>query len=202
MAAWVVLGMGRDMWFRIGGASGFPRGLRKLTPSYWGMFWAHLGFAACIIGVVATSQYSIEHDLKMSPGETETLAGYEFRFVEVAPVRGPNFVADEARFEVYRDGRKIADLAPQKRRYLAGGSIMTEAAIDPGLFRDLYVAMGEPIGEQGAWAIRLHYKPMVRWMWLGAIFMGLGGFITVMDKRYRSQRSRAARPADGVQYAG
>ena len=166
------------------------------------MFWAHLGFAACIVGVVATSQYSIEHDLKMSPGEAETLAGYEFRFIEVAPVRGPNFVADEARFEVYRDGKKIAYLAPQKRRYLAGGSIMTEAAIDPSLFRDLYAAMGEPIGDQGAWAIRLHYKPMVRWMWLGAIFMGLGGFITAMDKRYRSQRSRAARPAEGVQYAG
>ena len=79
---------------------------------------------------------------------------------------------------------------------------MTEAAIDPGLFRDLYVAMGEPIGEQGAWAIRLHYKPMVRWMWLGAIFMGLGGFVTVMDKRYRSQTSKSAAAANGAQYAG
>jgi cytochrome c-type biogenesis protein CcmF len=119
------------------------------------------------------------------------LAGYEFRFVEIAAVRGPNFVADEARFEVTRDGELVASLAPQKRRYLASGSVMTEAAIDAGLFRDLYVAMGEPIGSDGAWAMRLHYKPMVRWMWLGAIMMGLGGFTTALDKRYRRQRSAA-----------
>ena len=141
---------------------------------------------------MATSQYNIEHDLKMSPGDTETLAGYEFHFVELVPVRGPNFLADEARVEVYRNGEFVARLAPQKRRYMATGQVMTEAAIDPGLFRDLYVAMGEPIGEDGAWAIRLHYKPMVRWMWLGAILMGLGGFTTVFDKRYRRLRSPAA----------
>jgi cytochrome c-type biogenesis protein CcmF len=198
LAGWVVFGMAKDFWFRIGGKAG---GLRRLTPSYWGMVLAHMGFAACVVGVVATSQYSIEHDLKMAPGETETLAGYEFRFVEVAAVRGPNFVADEARFEVFEDGKKIAALAPQKRRYLASGSMMTEAAIDPGLFRDLYIAMGEPIGEQGAWAIRLHYKPMVRWMWLGAILMGFGGFTTACDKRYRRHRSGAPAKAAGVQYA-
>ena len=178
------------------------RGLRRLAPSYWGMVLAHLGFAMCVIGVVATSQYSIERDLKMQPGDIETLSGYEFHFLEVAPVRGPNYVADEARFKVTRDGRPVANLAPQKRRYLAGGSIMTEAAIDPGLFRDLYVAMGEPIGDQGAWAIRLHYKPMVRWMWLGAIFMGLGGFATALDKRYRRQRRAATAVAQGAQHAG
>ncbi|KAA1188153.1 heme lyase CcmF/NrfE family subunit [Pseudohalioglobus sediminis] len=201
LAAWLVFGLLRDIWFRIGGISGFPRKLGRLTPSYWGMVMAHLGFAACIIGVVATSQYSIEHDLKMSPGDTDTVAGYEFRFLEVAQVRGPNFVADESRFEVTRDGEVVANLAPQKRRYLAGGSVMTEAAIDAGLFRDLFVAMGEPIGEEGAWAIRLHYKPMVRWMWLGAIFMAVGGLTTALDKRYRRQRSRAATAAREVQYA-
>jgi cytochrome c-type biogenesis protein CcmF len=89
---------------------------------------------------------------------------------------------------VTREVEEIARLAPQKRRYLAQGSIMTEAAIDAGLFRDLYVAMGEPVGESGAWAIRLHYKPMVRWMWLGAIFMAIGGCATAVDKRYRRQR--------------
>ena len=195
LAAWLLLGLLRDLWYRVRGAAGPWRGLRRLTPSYWGMQLAHLGFAACVVGVVATSQYSIEHDLKMSPGDTETLAGYAFRFVELAPVRGPNFTADEARFEVTRKGRAVAELAPQKRRYLATGSVMTEAAIDAGLFRDLYVAMGEPIGEGGAWAMRLHYKPMVRWMWLGAIFMGLGGLVTALDRRYRRQRARAAAPA-------
>ena len=139
-----------------------------------------------------TSQHAIEHDLKMQPGDTRTLAGYEFRFRELAAVRGPNFVADEARFDVHRDGELVAQLAPQKRRYLASGQVMTEAAIDPGLFRDLYVAMGEPIGDSGAWAIRLHYKPLVRWMWLGAIMMAVGAFSAALDKRYRRQRQGAA----------
>ncbi len=195
LAAWLVLGLLRDLWYRVRGATAIGRGLRRLTPSYWGMFSAHLGFAACVIGIVATSQYSIEHDLKMSPGDSEELAGYEFQFTELATVRGPNFVADEARFRVVRDGVEVATLAPQKRRYLASGQVMTEAAIDPGLFRDLYVAMGEPVGEAGAWAIRLHYKPMVRWMWLGAILMAVGGFTTVTDRRYRRLRRVATVPA-------
>jgi len=145
LSAWLVLGLLKDLWYRVRSAATLTGGLRRVTPSYWGMFMAHLGFAACVTGIVATSQYNIEHDLKMSPGESEVLAGYEFRFIELAPVRGPNFVADEARFEVLRDGQLVARLAPQKRRYLATGSVMTEAAIDAGLFRDLYVAMGEPM---------------------------------------------------------
>ena len=155
------------------------------------MVIAHVGFAATIIGVVLTSQYTIEHDLKMSPGESDTLAGYEFRFIDVGAMQGPNFMADEARFVVYRDGREVVRLAPQKRRYLASGSVMTEASIDAGVFRDLFVAMGEPVGVDGAWAIRLHYKPFVRWMWAGALLMALGGFMTVADKRYRRQRTVA-----------
>ena len=139
--------------------------------------------------IVATSQYSVEHDLKMNPGDTRELAGFEFQFVEVAQVSGPNFMADEARFEVTRDGVFVASMAPQKRRYLATGSVMTEAAIDAGLFRDLYVAMGEPVGSGGAWAMRLHYKPLVRWMWLGAILMAVGAFTAALDKRYRRQRA-------------
>ena len=186
LAAWLVLGLAQDCWRRMGGRA---RGLSRLTSSYLGMVIAHLGFAICVVGVVATSQYSQEHDLKMSPGDSRTLADYEFRFVEVAPVRGPNFVADEARFEVYREGLLVARLNPQKRRYMASGQVMTEAAIDAGLMWDLYVAMGEPVGEAGAWAMRLHYKPLVRWMWLGAIFMAVGAITAALDKRYRRQRN-------------
>ncbi len=193
LSAWLVLGLLRDLWYRVRGASSLATGLRRITPSYWGMFVAHLGFAACITGVVATSQFSVEHDLKMAPGDVDSIAGYQFRFVELVSVRGPNFVADEARIEVSRDGRLVANLAPQKRRYLASGQVMTEADIDPGLMRDIYVAMGEPVGDDGAWAVRLHYKPMVRWMWLGAILMALGAFTTVLDKRYR--RLRVPAPA-------
>ena len=198
-AGWLLAGLLRDMVNRARNSGSLWRGLRRLTPSYWGMFLAHVGFAMAVVGVVATSHYSIERDLKMQPGQVETLTRYQFTFNEVVPVRGPNFVADEARFIVTRDGVPVAELAPQKRRYLASGQIMTEAAIDAGLWRDLFVAMGEPVGEGGAWAIRLHYKPMVRWMWLGGIFMGFGGFITVVDRRYRRQRAEStARAAGGL----
>lgn len=195
LAAWLVLGLLRDLWYRIRSANSIARGIRRIQASYWGMQVAHLGFAACIIGVVVVSQFTLEHDLKMAPGDSHEVAGYEFQFIEVAKVNGPNFVADEARFKVFSNGKFIADLAPQKRRYLASGQVMTEADIDAGLSRDLYVAMGEPIGEQGAWAMRLHYKPMVRWMWLGAILMGLGGFATVLDRRYRSHRVAVREPS-------
>jgi cytochrome c-type biogenesis protein CcmF len=198
LAAWLVAGLLRDLWHRLRNASGLVSGLRRIPASYWGMQLGHLGFAACIVGIVVVSQFAAEHDLKMAPGDSHTVAGYEFRFLEVAPVQGPNYQADEARLEVFVDGERIAYLAPQKRRYLASGQVMTEAAIDPGLMRDLYVAMGEPIGEAGAWAMRLHYKPMVRWMWLGAIFMGLGGVITVLDRRYRATRRVAASVPEGV----
>ncbi|MCR9104075.1 MAG: heme lyase CcmF/NrfE family subunit [Gammaproteobacteria bacterium] len=188
LAAWLLFGLLQDIWLRMRTAKTAWAGLRRLTPSYWGMVLAHLGFAACIVGVVATSQYAIEHDLKMQPGDSRELAGYEFRFMSVAQVPGPNYVADEARFEVWRNGELLTRLAPQKRRYLASGQVMTEAAIDAGVFRDLFVAMGEPVGVEGAWAIRLHYKPMIRWMWFGAIMMAAGGFATVLDRRYRRQR--------------
>ncbi|NQX90475.1 MAG: heme lyase NrfEFG subunit NrfE, partial [Halioglobus sp.] len=108
---------------------------------------------------------------------------------------GPNYVADEARIVVTGDNDFSVELTPQKRRYLASGQVMTEAAIDAGIFRDLFVAMGESVGTEGDWAVRLHYKPLVRWMWFGAILMAVGAFTAVMDKRYRRQRLPATRGA-------
>jgi cytochrome c-type biogenesis protein CcmF len=193
LALWIVLGMLRDLANRVRNAASFGRGIARLTPSYWGMLLAHTGFAMAVVGVVVTTQYTIERDLKMSPGDTEALAGYEFKLLSVSSARGPNYIADEARVEVTLDSKLVALLAPQKRRYLATGSVMTEAAIDAGFTRDLFVAMGEPVGDSGAWAIRLHYKPFIRWIWLGAIFMGFGGLATVVDKRYRSRRTATER---------
>ncbi len=189
LAGWLIAGLFADFRERKARSGSLLRALARQTPSYWGMVLAHTGFAAVIIGTVATSQYSIERDLRMAPGESETLAGYQFHFDETLRLRGPNYLADAARFSVTRGEQEVATMLAEKRRYLATGSVMTEAAIDAGLFRDLYVAMGEPVGNDGAWAIRLHYKPMVRWMWLGALLMGSGGLLTIFDRRYRRQRS-------------
>ena len=200
LAAWLVLSLLRDLRAQLRNASSLASGLRRITPSYWGMQLAHMGFAAAVIGVVLTSQYAIERDIKMSPGDSYEIAGYHFDFVEIARVQGPNYIADEARVVVAREpgGTPIARLNAQKRRYLASGQVMTEASIDAGLWRDLFVAMGEPL-EEGAWAIRLHYKPFVRWMWGGSVLMALGGFITLADRRYRSRRVRStAAASEGV----
>lgn len=191
LATWLLLCMLRDLLYRIKNAVNPVAGLRRLSPSYYGMQLAHLGFAAAGLGVVLTSQYAIERDVKMSPGDRYEIAGYHFAFSELARVEGPNFIADEARFIVSEsaDGHPIARLNAQKRRYLASGQTMTEAAIDAGVWRDLFIAMGEPL-DDGAWAIRLHYKPFVRWIWGGAIAMALGGLLTLADRRYRTARSR------------
>ena len=187
LAGWVVAGLVTDFRERARSSRSLAQAFRRQPASYWGMVLAHTGFAAVVIGTVATTQYSIERDLRMAPGDSETLAGYTFEFRETRRLQGPNYLSEAASFAVLRDGRPVADLLAEKRRYLASGSVMTEAAIDAGLFRDLYVAMGEPVGDEGAWAIRLHYKPMVRWMWLGALAMGLGGLTTVLDRRYRRE---------------
>jgi cytochrome c-type biogenesis protein CcmF len=189
LAAWVIVGMLRDVFLRVRNANSPASGLRRLTPSYCGMVLAHLGFVISAMGVILTSQYAVEQDLKMSPGQSQENAGYSFVFDELAVVRGPNFMAEEGRFSVYLNDELVAKLAPQKRRYLASGQSMTEAAIDAGFWRDIFIAMGEPIGDD-AWSIRLHYKPFVRWIWFGAILMGAGGLLTVSDRRYRRVKDR------------
>jgi cytochrome c-type biogenesis protein CcmF len=189
LGGWLVLAMLRDLARRVRNAANLVAGLRRLPASYYGMQFAHLGFAISALGVVLTSQYAVERDIRMAPGDSYEIAGYEFDFNSVEPVQGPNFVADGANFTVSRGGRPVAVLQPQKRRYLASGQVMTEAAIDAGVFRDIFIAMGEPLGE-GAWAIRLHYKPFVRWIWAGAIGMAIGAFLTLADRRYRRIRRR------------
>jgi cytochrome c-type biogenesis protein CcmF len=197
LAGWVALGVVKDLWRRI--ATGVDGGLtwRRLTPSFLGMALAHLGFASVVLGAVVVSQENEERDLRMAVGDVETLGAYRFELMSLGQQAGPNYLADQAVFEVRRDQELIAVLVPEKRRYFASGQIMTEAAIDARLWRDLYIALGEPIGEQ-AWAVRLQYKPMVRWLWLGALMIGLGALVTAFDRRYRSQRSNVTAAQSGV----
>ena len=133
----------------------------------------------------------------MAVGDVETLGIYRFELMSLGQQAGPNYLADQAVFEVRREQELIAVLVPEKRRYFASGQIMTEAAIDASLWRDLYIALGEPIGDQ-AWAVRLQYKPMVRWLWLGALMISLGALVTACDRRYRSQRATVSTTEPGV----
>ncbi len=198
LASWVLLSLLRDLHYRVRNAASLAAGLRRLSPSYFGMQLAHLGFASAALGVILTSQYAVERDVKMAVGDSYEIAGYHFDFSSLERVQGPNYIADEAHFIVSASegGQVLMRLNPQKRRYLASGQVMTEAAIDAGVWRDIFIAMGEPL-EDGAWAIRLHYKPFVRWIWGGAIAMACGGFLTLTDRRYRTARSRSAAAVDG-----
>ena len=190
LSGWLLIGLLRDLRERTRSANGLGALWRRLTPSYIGMWAAHLGFACMIVGVTVVSQHSVERDIRMEPGDMQEVAGYRFDFQRVSRVTGPNYDADQADFLVYRDDRVIAALSPQKRRYRASGQVMTEAAIDPGIFRDLFIAMGEPVGGE-AWAIRLQYKPMIRWIWFGALLVGFGALTTALDRRYRLRDRRA-----------
>ena len=157
--------------------------------SYYGMWLAHIGVAMFVIGATLVSNYGIEKDIRMSPGDSYEMEGYTFVFEGVSTIPGPNYKAHRGRFRVLEDGEEIALLEPEKRTYLVQNRPMTEAAIDPSLMRDLYVSLGESVGG-GDWALRLYYKPFVRWIWLGAIFMALGGIVSISDRRYRPLRRR------------
>jgi len=159
--------------------------LVKLPRAFVGQCIAHCGFAATVIGAVIASYHTVDVHQRMAPGDSAVVAGYEFRFVGLHTFDGPNYHATEGRFEIWRDGALLETLRPQKRLYRVRNMPMTEAGISPGLTRDLYVSLGEPL-DGGAWSVRMHYKPFVRWIWLGALLMACGGFVAVLDPRLRS----------------
>jgi cytochrome c-type biogenesis protein CcmF len=185
LALWIVGTHVLDVWQQTGKS---VAGLRRLTAGYLGMTIAHIGFAVTLIGIVITSHQSIERDVRLTNGASTQLGSLTFTLVGVDRVRGPNYVADRGSVRIDGDGASYV-MFPEKRRYLSGGNVMTEAAIEPGVTRDVYVAMGEPLAD-GGWTMRLHYKPVVRWVWVGALLMALGGVTAVTDARYRRLRVR------------
>ncbi|XLX38802.1 heme lyase CcmF/NrfE family subunit [Ectopseudomonas mendocina] len=199
LAFWVILGGVRDIFDKTR-HKGLIKGLPSLNRSYWGMQMAHLGFAVCALGVVLTSLGSYERDLRMAPGDSVELAGYRFQFDGAVHHEGPNFISDKGTVRVFDGERQIKVLHPEKRLYTVQQSTMTEAGIDAGFTRDLFVALGEPL-EQGAWAVRIHIKPFVRWIWLGGLLMAFGGFLAAADKRYRIKVRTRVREALGMQEA-
>ncbi|MNN21011.1 Cytochrome c-type biogenesis protein CcmF [compost metagenome] len=183
LAAWIVLAGVRDIFDKTR-HKGLLKGLPGLNRSYWGMHVAHIGIAVCAMGVVLSSNNSAERDLRLAPGETMELAGYQFIFEGAKHFEGPNFTSDKGTVRVIQDGREVTVLHPEKRLYTVQQSVMTEAGIDAGFTRDIYVALGEPLGD-GAWAVRVHVKPFVRWIWFGGLLTGLGGLLAALDPRYR-----------------
>jgi cytochrome c-type biogenesis protein CcmF len=181
-AAWVLAGTARFAWSR------FAMKGSRFTAEMLGMTLAHVGIAVFLVGALLTEGLSVQRELALSPGQSVALAGREFRFDGVERRTGPNYIADHGTVQVLRDGRALNTMHPEKRSYASGGQVMTEAAIDPGLTRDLYVALGESLGN-GAWAVRVHVKPFVRWIWFGAGLMALGGLVTATDRRFRRKEA-------------
>ncbi|SFV88746.1 Cytochrome c heme lyase subunit CcmF [hydrothermal vent metagenome] len=156
--------------------------------AFIGMIVAHIGIAVFLFGATVTTQFGVEKDIKMTLNETVTIEGYDFTFRGISKLQGANYTGSKGIVDVAHEGEKITTLRPEKRQYVTGMP-MTEAAIDPSLFRDLYIALGEDLGED-AWSLRLYYKPFIRWIWLGGLFIAFGALLAAFDRRYRLKTRR------------
>ena len=184
MAVIIVLLSLYEMHQRATHRESFLKGVRKLSRSHWGMVLAHLGLAMTVWGIAFSQNYSVERDVRMSVGDTVQIADYDFTFKGISDANGPNYIGGKAQIDITYHGKQEATLFAEKRLYTVSKMPMTEAAIDWGFTRDLYVALGEKL-ENNAWALRLYYKPFIRWIWLGGLFMALGGLLCMFDRRYR-----------------
>ncbi|MCX7102202.1 MAG: heme lyase CcmF/NrfE family subunit [Methylobacter sp.] len=196
LALWTVAITLISFYERMGSQGFSMQRLQSIPAGFYGMTVAHMGIAVFVIGISLTSVYSVEKDVRMSPGDTLDMSGYIFEFHGVKQNQGPNYIAQQAFVTVSYKGEEVAKLEPQKRVYQVRKMPMTEAAIDAGLFRDLFVAIGEPLGEQGAWSMRVYYKSFIRWIWLGALFMAAGGLIAACDRRYKATSVSSKVPVD------
>ena len=199
LAIWIVSTVFVNIWERVRVTSGQLTTFQKLrmqSRSYYGMQVAHLGVAVFIVGVTMVTGYQSEQDVRMGIGDSVHAGGYQFQFNGVSDITGPNYVGARAEIIVSRNGVEKERMYPEKRNYTASGNVMTETAIDSGLFRDLYVSLGERVGS-GAWSVRVYYKPFVGWIWGGAVLMALGGGLALSDRRYAlaARKEREAREA-------
>jgi cytochrome c-type biogenesis protein CcmF len=188
MAFWIIFSVVHGVWERLKRTHsdrGWQGRIDNLPKSFLGMQLAHLGVAVFILGVTVIGGYEVGKDVRMEIGDTVEVGGYTFRFDGVTNALGPNYEASRGIITVLKGGKVIEELNPEKRVYRVQRQPMTIAAIDSGLFRHLFVALGEPVGN-GAWSVRVHYKPLVEWIWLGCVMMALGGVLAISDRRYRA----------------
>jgi cytochrome c-type biogenesis protein CcmF len=187
-ALWVGLGTARFVWQRMRSQG------RRFTAEMLGMILAHTGVAVFLVGALLVEAQLQQREIAMKPGQTLTLGRDSFRFEGVERVKGPNYVASRGTVRFFRDDGLVRVFHPEKREYASGGQVMTEAAIRPGFRRDVFVALGEPLGG-GAWAVRVQIKPFIRWIWVGALLMAIGGFIAAADRRFRTAREHRTLPS-------
>ncbi|WPU21635.1 heme lyase CcmF/NrfE family subunit [Cedecea neteri] len=190
MAVWVFVLALMEVYLRATHRHGFWDGLRKIPASHWGMVSAHLGLAVTVVGIAFSQSYSVERDVRMKSGDSIDIHQYHFVFREVRDITGPNYRGGVGVIDVTRHGKPEATLHAEKRFYNSNRAMMTEAAIDGGFTRDLYAALGEELAD-GSWAVRLYYKPFVRWIWAGGLLMALGGLLCLFDPRYRSRKVKS-----------
>ncbi|MEO8001127.1 MAG: cytochrome c-type biogenesis CcmF C-terminal domain-containing protein, partial [Arenimonas sp.] len=188
VAVWILLG---TLAFA---RSRFKNSGSRFTAEMIGMISAHIGVGVFFFGVLMTESLSVEKDVAAKPGSSFSIRGYEFRFDGVEQVEGPNYNADRGTIVISSDGKEIATMHPEKRMYASGGNSMTESAINSRPHRDLYVALGEPLDDKGSWALRLYVKPFIRFIWLGALLMAMGGFVVSFDKRFKRRNANEANP--------
>ena len=204
LAVWIVATVLQNFWSRIrsqSGATNFFARLAAPSRSYYGMQLAHVGVAVFIAGVTVVTSYQSERDVKMNIGDTVSVGGYQFQLKGLAQVPGPNYRAVRADIEVAKMGAApFAVMHPEKRSFTASQNVTSETAIDRSIWRDLYLSLGDEV-EGGAWTVRVYHKPLVNWIWGGALLMAIGGGFAVTDRRYalvaKKQRDAAAAAKPG-----
>ena len=189
LATWVILSTFKAVYIRVR-----DRGFVQVGQAYWGMVLAHCGVAVSVIGIAVSTAYGVQDDVEMAPGNTLDLVGYRIEFVSQSSLKGPNYNGTRARFKISYQGRTKL-IFPEKRQYSIGQMAMTDSAIDVSPFRDVYVALGEPLNDS-SWSVRLYYKPFVRWIWAGGFLILAGGFVALTDRRYYQKRISTAVSAD------
>jgi cytochrome c-type biogenesis protein CcmF len=193
----VALGLTLSIWIVLASLLQIYRQLKdtvnwRSTPiSFWGMHVAHIGIAICVVGITMVKGYETEKDVRMAVGDTVEVGGYSFKLMSIGERTGPNYNADVGTVNVTKNNQPVITLHPEKRIYFSSTMPMTEAAIDSGFTRDIYVSLGEKLETTGepAWAVRVYHKPFVPWIWVGCLFMALGGGMAALDKRYRKKRA-------------
>ncbi|WP_094752407.1 heme lyase CcmF/NrfE family subunit [Psychromonas sp. CD1] len=185
---WIVMTVGYELYLRATHRFNLFKGLTKLGYSHWAMSLGHLGFAVLIIGITMTQNFSIERDIKLAVGESVFFGNYTFDFDALEPLVGENYTGSMGIFNVKQNGKYITTMQAEKRIYSVQGMPMTEVAIDAGITRDLYIAMGEML-EDGSWAVRIYYKPFIRWIWFGPLLMAFSGLLMMLDSRYRNKKT-------------